>query len=94
MADQEEREALRGYVVPFLIVATSCIIPQKIQANNFELKLGLIQMVQHTCQFSGLPHDDLNEDIASFLEIYDIERINDVLVEVIKLKLFSFFFVG
>jgi len=60
------------------------------QANNFELKPGLIQMLQHTCQFGGFSHDDPNEYISSFLEIRDTQRINVVSLEVIKLKLFSF----
>ena len=53
-------------------------------------KLGLIQMVQHICQSGGLPHDDPNEHISSFLEICDTQRINGILAEVIKLKLFFF----
>jgi len=48
-------------------------------------------MVQHTCQFDGFSHDDPNEDISSFLEICDTQKINGVSLEVIKLKLFSFF---
>jgi len=47
-------------------------------------------MVQHTCQFDGLPRDDPNKHISSFLEICDTQRINSVSMEVIKLKLFPF----
>jgi len=47
-------------------------------------------MVQHTYQFGGLPHDDPNEHILSFLEICDTQKINGVSAEVIKLKLFLF----
>ena len=90
MEDQNERKALRDYVVSSLTGANSCIIAPTIQANNFELKPGLIQMVQHTCQFGGFPHDDPNEHISSFLEICDTQRINGVSPEVIKLKLLLF----
>ena len=90
MADQKERKALRDYFVPSLTGATSCIIAPTIKANNFELKAGLIQLVQHTCQFDGHPHDDPNENISNFLEICDKRRTNGVSVEVIKLKLFLF----
>ena len=38
----------------------------------------------------GFPHNDFNEHISSFLEIYDTQRINGVSPEVIMLKLFSF----
>ena len=71
MEDQNERKVLRDYVVPSLTGANSCIITLTIQANNFELKLGLIQIVQHTCQFGGFPYDDPNEHISSFQEICD-----------------------
>ena len=90
MEDQNEKKALRDYVVLSLTGANSCIIAPTIQAN-FEVKSGLIQMVQHTCQFGGFPHDDPNEYISSFLEICDKQRINSVSPEVIKLKLFPFF---
>ena len=91
MEDQNERKALRDYTVPSLTGANSYIIAPTIQANNFELKPGLVQMVQHTCQFRGFPHDDPNEHISSFLEICDTQKINCVSPEVIKLKLFPFF---
>ena len=69
MAKQNKRKALRDYVIPSLTGANSCIIALTIQANNFELKSGLIQVLQHTCQFKRFPHDDPNEHISSFLEI-------------------------
>ena len=90
MAGQVERRALRDYVIPSLIRATSCIIPPMIQVNYFELKPRLIQMVQNICQFGGFPNDDPNEHIVSFHEICDTQRINGVSMEVIKLKLFPF----
>ena len=71
MAGQEERRALRDYAIPSLIGATSCIKKPTIQADNFELKIGLIQMVQNNCQFGGLPNDNPYEHIANFLEICD-----------------------
>jgi len=84
MVEQNERKALRDYAVPPLTGANSCIIAPTIQANNFELKPRLIQMVQHTCQLGGFPHYDPNEHISSFLEICDTQRINGVSPEVIK----------
>jgi len=49
MADQEERKTLRDYVVPSLTGATSYIITQRIQGNNFKLKPVLIKIVQYAC---------------------------------------------
>ena len=57
MACQEERKALRDYAIPSLIGATSCIKKPTTQADNFELKIGLIRMVQNDCQFGGLHND-------------------------------------
>ena len=84
MIEQNERKILRDYVVPSLTGANSYFITPTIQANNFKLKSGLIQMVQHTFQFGRFPHDDPNEHISSFLEICDTQRINGVSPEVIK----------
>jgi len=42
MAGEEERKALRDYVVPSLTGAISCIVLPTIQANNLELKPRLI----------------------------------------------------
>ena len=81
---------MRDYAVPSLTKANSSSIAPIIQANNFELKPGLIQMVQHTCQFRGFPYDDPNEHISSFLEICNTQRINGVSLELIKMKLFTF----
>ena len=73
MAKQNERKALKDYVVPSLTGANSCITVPIIQ-TNFELRPGLIQMVQPTCQFERFPHDDPNEYISSFLEICDTQN--------------------
>nr|GEU43174.1 reverse transcriptase domain-containing protein [Tanacetum cinerariifolium] len=45
------------------------IAPIPIQATNFGLRHHMIQQVQNTCQFHGLPGDDANRDIDKFLEI-------------------------
>jgi len=42
MANNEDRKALRDYVVQSTSAATSCIIKPTIQDNNFELKIGFI----------------------------------------------------
>ena len=35
-----------------------------INAHNFELKLAIISMVQNSCQFGDMPHEDRNAHIA------------------------------
>jgi len=46
-------------------------------------------MVQIISQFGGLPNDDPNEHIISFLEICDTQKHNDPM-EMVRLILFSF----
>ena len=45
MVDQEQK-ALRDYTMPSVNGATSSIMRPTIQANNFEIKLAIIQMIQ------------------------------------------------
>ena len=55
-----------------------------IEANNFELKLTLITMVQQH-QYTGHPNEDPNEHMGRFLRMANIVKLNGVRPEVIKL---------
>ncbi|KAL5539540.1 hypothetical protein UlMin_044744 [Ulmus minor] len=66
--------ALKDYSIPN--VGISSIQRPPIQANNFEIKLVIIQMIQNLVQFGGLPNDDPNLHIANFLEICDTFKHN------------------
>ena len=59
------------------------------EANNFELKLALITMVQQH-QFTGHPTEDPNEHLGRFLRMANTVKLNGVRPEVIKLQLFPF----
>nr|GEV52699.1 reverse transcriptase domain-containing protein [Tanacetum cinerariifolium] len=43
--------------------------PIAIQARNFRLKNDIIQQVQNSCQFHGLPGDDANKHLDKFLQM-------------------------
>nr|GEY34596.1 reverse transcriptase domain-containing protein [Tanacetum cinerariifolium] len=45
------------------------IAPIAIQATKFELKYDMIQQVQNSCQFHGLPGDDANNHLDKFLRV-------------------------
>ena len=60
-----------------------------IEANNFELKLALIAMVQQH-QYIGHPSEDPNEHMGRFMIMANIVKLNGVRPEVIKLQLFPF----
>ena len=69
---------------------TSCIKRPTINANNFVLKTGVIQLVQNQCLFGGLPNDDPNKHITSFLDICDTKKQNGVPTYTVRLLIFPF----
>ena len=89
-AEMEQPRALRDYAMPSVIGNTSSIRRPAIQANNFEIKPVIIQMIHHLVQFSGLPNDDSNTHIANFLELCDTFKKNGVSDDAIRLRLFPF----
>ena len=55
-----------------------------IEANNFQLKLALITMVQQN-QFTRHPSEDPNEHLGRFFRMANTVKLNGVNSEVIKL---------
>ena len=56
-----------------LIVVQSAIRRPPIQANNFELKGVTLQMLNNI-QFHGLPIENPNAHLTSFIEVCDIVK--------------------
>ena len=69
---------------PIIQEEYSVVRQPTIGANNFELKLALITMVQQH-QFIGHPSEDPNEHIGRFMRMANIVKLNRVRPEVIKL---------
>nr|GEV89003.1 reverse transcriptase domain-containing protein [Tanacetum cinerariifolium] len=54
------------------------IAPIAIQEMNFGLKNDMIQQVQNSCQFHGLPGDDANKHLDKFLHVTQSIKMNGV----------------
>ena len=65
------------------------IVRPTVNANNFEIKTSLIQMVQQS-QFVGNTIEDPNSHFSTFLEICYTIKLNGVSDDAIRLKLFPF----
>nr|GEU82051.1 reverse transcriptase domain-containing protein [Tanacetum cinerariifolium] len=64
------------------------IAPIKIQATNFGLKNDMIQQVQNSCQFHGLPGDDANKYLDKFLNVTQSIKVIGVTDDALRLYLF------
>nr|GEZ88780.1 reverse transcriptase domain-containing protein [Tanacetum cinerariifolium] len=64
------------------------IAPSAIQAMNFGLKNDMIQQVQNSCQFYGLPSDDANMHLDKFLHVTQSIKVNRVIDDALHLYLF------
>ena len=84
------RHSLRDYARPSLDGIGYSIRRPPVQANNFEIKPAIIQMILNTVQFGGLAHEDPNSHLANFLEICDTIKYNGVSDDAIRLRLFPF----
>ncbi|GKF02073.1 reverse transcriptase domain-containing protein, partial [Tanacetum coccineum] len=61
-----------------------------IQATDFGLKNHMIQQVQQSCQYHGLPRDDANKHIDKFLTVTQSMKQNGVPHDVLCLCLFPY----
>ncbi|GJZ09955.1 reverse transcriptase domain-containing protein [Tanacetum coccineum] len=66
------------------------IAPVNIQATDFRLKNHMIQLVQNSCQFHGLPGDDANKHLNKFLTVTQSMKQNGVPDDALRLFLFPY----
>ena len=78
---------LEEFALPPTVVKSAIQRPP-IQANNFELKGVTLQML-HNIQFHGLPSENPNAHMTSFIEVCDTVKYNGVIEEALRLCIFS-----
>ena len=76
---------LEEFALPPTVVE-SVIHRPPIQVNNFELRGVTLQML-HNIQFHGLPSENLNAYLISFIEVCDTVKYNGVTEEALRLRL-------
>nr|GEV13105.1 reverse transcriptase domain-containing protein [Tanacetum cinerariifolium] len=72
--------SLNGRGSPIALIA--------IHATNFGLKNDMVQQVQNSCQFHGLPGDDANKHLDKFLHVTQSIKVNGVIDDALRLYLF------
>ena len=77
---------LEEFALPPTVVQ-SAIRQPPIQTNNFELKIVTLQMLNNI-QFHGLPSENPNAHLTSFIEVCDTVKYNGVTEEALRLRLF------
>ncbi|CAM8972995.1 unnamed protein product [Rhodiola kirilowii] len=86
---QPARRTLGDYTTPRIAGFQSAIAPPGIEANTWELKTGLIQMVQNN-QFSGRINEDPHQHLKRFVQMCNTVKTNGVPSESYYLRLFPF----
>ena len=77
---------LEEFALPPTVVQSAIRRPP-IQANNFELKGVTLQML-YNIQFHGLPSENSNAHLTSFIEVCDIVKFNGITEEALRFHLF------
>jgi hypothetical protein len=86
----EDNRTLADYAIPGMVKVNPAVVLPTITAQTFELKPGLIQMMQHASIFHGFQSENPHTHIHTFLEICSTTRIQGVSDDAIRLKLFPF----
>ncbi|XP_073061803.1 uncharacterized protein [Primulina eburnea] len=90
MAGEEDNRTLMELHRPAFGGYGSSIVRPTIQANTFELKPAVIQMILIQVKFGGSPSEDPDAHLENFLSICDTIKCNGVSTDAIRLRLFPF----
>ncbi|XP_070009960.1 uncharacterized protein [Nicotiana sylvestris] len=81
---------LREYTRPDHFEGELSVRRPPIATNNFEIRTGLIQTIQQSCQFTGDASEDPHTHLIDFLELVETCRYNGVTTDAIRLLPFPF----
>ena len=84
-----DNRTLMDYLAPANQTVRNAISIPTIEANNFEMRVPLIQMMQ-SIQFGGIPGEDPHMHIRKFLQLANTIKMNGVSTDTIRLMLFPF----
>ncbi|GJX66017.1 reverse transcriptase domain-containing protein [Tanacetum coccineum] len=75
---------------PTMLGRGGSIAPMTMQATDLGLKNHMIQQVQQSCQYHGLPRDDANKHIDKFLIVTQNMKQNGFPHDILRLCLFPY----
>ncbi|KAK8521634.1 hypothetical protein V6N12_031528 [Hibiscus sabdariffa] len=81
---------VRDYLVEDLEGLNSAVTMPEFEAEHFELKPVMFNMLNTLGQFGGSPNENARQHLKSFLEICNSFKIHGVSNDVLKLKLFPY----
>ncbi|PKI74310.1 hypothetical protein CRG98_005286 [Punica granatum] len=87
--DQDERP-MDEFIAPRVLANKSSIQPPAIQANNFEIKPSVMQMIQNSVMSGGAPTEDPHKHMHWFVNICYTFKHNGISDDAIRLRLFLF----
>jgi len=90
---RDQPTTLGEYMMPTSRGPISGLVFPQVTAQHFELKSGLINMIQAN-QFGGLAHENPHQHIETFLELVQTVHIHNVPNEAIRLLAFHFSLMG
>ncbi|KAK8572875.1 hypothetical protein V6N12_028915 [Hibiscus sabdariffa] len=88
--NQQPARTVRDYLAEDLDGLNPAITIQEFEAEHFELKPVVFNMLNTLGQFCGSPAENARQHLKSFLEICNSFKIHGVSNNVLKLKLFPY----
>lgn len=87
---QIQNRTIQDFVVLVLDDLQLGVVRPAIEAGNFELMPLMLQMLNSNGKYAGLPHEDAQEHLKSFLLICTSFSQQSVPDDTLKMQLFSY----